>query len=131
MPAEVEINISIPLCVCVCLAPTSVQVEPAGRWFEARLHRQRNHLSSSYTDSLPSDDDEESSGEEDFLDEDDDDTMLFTLDPKEWKVITNPNPLILYIYFFYFNKASIAKKSKSCCLPQVELKGEASLSILC
>ncbi|XP_071502249.1 dnaJ homolog subfamily C member 2-like [Diadema antillarum] len=66
-------------------APTSVQLEPVGRWFEARLHRQRNHLSTSFTDSLPSDDDDESSGEEDLLDEDEDDAMLLTLDPKEWK----------------------------------------------
>ncbi|XP_041458839.1 dnaJ homolog subfamily C member 2-like [Lytechinus variegatus] len=66
-------------------APTSVQIEPVGRWFEVRLHRQRNHLSASYTESLPSDDDEEDSGEEDIFDEDEDDSMLQTLDPKEWK----------------------------------------------
>lgn len=66
-------------------APTSVQIEPVGRWFEVRLHRQRNHLSTSYTESLPSDDDEEESAEEDLYDDDEDDAMLQTLDPKEYK----------------------------------------------
>ena len=64
-------------------APSSLQIEPVGRWFEANLRRRQqgffsHHSSSSSNSSAAS--------EGSFSSDEEDEDYLVTLDPSEWKV---------------------------------------------
>ena len=81
------------LCATV-LAPSSLRIEPVGRWFEANLQRRQHGLSSHHSSSSSS---SSASSEVNLSSDEEDPNFLLTLDPSEWKVefIYSINYLIL------------------------------------
>ena len=70
------------LCATV-LAPSSLRIEPVGRWFEANLQRRQHGLSSHHSSSSSS---SSASSEVNLSSDEEDPNFLLTLDPSEWKV---------------------------------------------
>ena len=75
-------NNSGAFCVIV-LAPSSLRIEPVGRWFEANLQRRQHGLSSHHSSSSSS---SSASSEVNLSSDEEDPNFLLTLDPSEWKV---------------------------------------------
>ena len=66
-----------------CTAPSSLRIEPVGRWYEANLRRRQHGLSSHHSSSSSS---SSASSEGGFSSDEEDYNFLLTLDPSEWKV---------------------------------------------
>ena len=67
----------------IVLAPSSLRIEPVGRWFEANLQRRQHGLSSHHSSSSSS---SSASSEVNLSSDEEDPNFLLTLDPSEWKV---------------------------------------------
>ncbi|KAM7437269.1 DnaJ (Hsp40) [Porites harrisoni] len=63
-------------------APSSLRIEPVGRWFEANLQRRQHGLSSHHSSSSSS---SSASSEVNLSSDEEDPNFLLTLDPSEWK----------------------------------------------
>ena len=73
-------------CASFCaivLAPSSLRIEPVGRWFEANIQRRQHGLSSHHSSSSSS---SSASSEVNLSSDEEDPNFLLTLDPSEWKV---------------------------------------------
>ena len=102
------------LCATV-LAPSSLRIEPVGRWFEANLQRRQHGLSSHHSSSSSS---SSASSEVNLSSDEEDPNFLLTLDPSEWKVefIYSINYLILCTS--QFQARSFPHPPPSLCIPQ-------------
>ena len=67
----------------VVLAPSSLRIEPVGRWFEANLRRRQHGHSSHHSSSSSG---SSASSEVNLSSDEEDPNFLLTLDPSEWKV---------------------------------------------
>jgi len=67
----------------VAIAPSSLQFEPVGRWYEANIHRRQHGLSSHHSSSSAS---SSASSEAGYSSDEEDHRFFLTLDPTDWKV---------------------------------------------